>query len=143
MNKLLNLLKNKFLISVAVAVFFTMALVPVAMGQAPDPEDTFGMDPVETGIGGSLGNQDLRTTVASIINVALSLLGIVAVIIVLIGGFQWMTAGGNEEKVTGARKVIFSGIIGLAIIMSAWAITRFVIGSLQSATQSGSLPPAL
>ena len=60
--------------------------------------------------------KDVRKT-ASIINVALGLLGIVAVIIILIGGFEWMTAGGNEEKQAGAQQN-FAGIIGLAIILS-------------------------
>ena len=69
--------------------------------------------------------------------VALSLLGIVAVVIVLIGGFRIMTAGGNEEKVTEGRKWLFSGIIGIAIVLSAWAIARFILGSLSEATNSG------
>ncbi len=81
-----------------------------------------------------LGNTDVRTTIASIINVALSLLGIIALVIILVGGFKWMTAGGNEEKVGEARKLIFSGIIGLAIILSAFAIASFVLNQLKTAT---------
>ena len=57
-----------------------------------------------------------------------------SVVIVLIGGFRWMTAGGNDEKVAEARKWIFSGIIGLAIVLSAWAIARFVLKQLATAT---------
>jgi Zn-dependent protease with chaperone function len=72
---------------------------------------------------------------ANIINVALSFLGIIAVVIVLIGGFKYMTSGGSEEKTTEARKLIVSGIIGLAIILSAWAITSFVVSRLVGATQ--------
>ena len=64
----------------------------------------------------------------------MSLLGIVTVVIVLIGGFKWMTAGGNDDQTAEARKWIFSGIIGLAIIMSAWAIARFVLIQLSGAT---------
>jgi len=81
-----------------------------------------------------LGNDDIRSTVASIIRVAMGLLGIVAVVIILIGGFTWMTAGGNDEKVGEAKKWIFSGIIGLAIILSAYALTEFVMKSLVDAT---------
>jgi len=84
-----------------------------------------------------LGNENLNVTLARIINVALSLLGIIAVVIILIGGFRWMTAGGNDEKVTEARKWIFSGIIGLAIVLSAWAIARFVLQQLSTATGTG------
>lgn len=82
-----------------------------------------------------LGSRDVRSTVASIINVALGLLGIVAVVIIIIGGFTWMTAGGNDEKVTEARKWIFSGVIGLAIILSAYALASWVINQLVDATK--------
>lgn len=89
---------------------------------------------VEYGTFTGLGTKDIRETVAQIINVALGLLGIVAVVIVIAGGFTWMTAGGNEEKVDSAKKMIFAGVIGLAIILSAYAIARFVITSLVTAT---------
>jgi hypothetical protein len=84
-----------------------------------------------------LGSQDLRTTASSIINAALGLLGIIAVVVVVVGGFFWMTAGGNEEQIEKAKGWIFSGIIGLAIILSAFAISKFVLQSLVDATQTG------
>ena len=83
----------------------------------------------------NLSPGDVRQTAARIINVALGFLGIIAVVIVLIGGFKYMIAGGSEDKTTEARKLIVSGIIGLAIILSAWAITSFVISKLVTATQ--------
>lgn len=86
-----------------------------------------------------LGSGDIRSTAARIINVALGFLGIIAVVIVLIGGFQYMISGGNDTKTAEARQLIFAGIIGLAIILSAWAITSFVISRLVSATQDGAL----
>lgn len=95
-------------------------------------DNVFGTDKIgETTV---LGTSDLVETATSIINVALGLLGIVSVVIILIGGFKWMTAGGNDEQVGEARKWIFSGIIGLAIILSAWAIARFVLNNLGTAT---------
>ena len=90
-----------------------------------------------------LRDTDIRITVAKIIRVAMGLLGIVAVVIILIGGFTWMTAGGNEEKVAEAKKWIFAGIIGLAIILSAFAIANFVITQLVTATTDTSAVPGL
>ena len=81
-----------------------------------------------------LGTKDVRTTIASIINVMLGLLGVIAVVIILIGGFKWMTAMGNTENVDSAKKLIFQGIIGLVIILSAYAIANFVVISLLNAT---------
>ncbi len=91
-----------------------------------------GVDAISNDI--KLGSGDVRETAARIINVALSFLGIIAVVIVLLGGFKYMVSGGNEEKTAEAKNLIVSGIIGLAIILSAWAITSFVIGQLLSAT---------
>ncbi len=110
---------------------------------------TFAADSLTTkdlgveAIGGqiSLGSGDVRSTAARIINVALGFLGIIAVVIVLIGGFQYMISGGNETKTAEARQMIFAGIIGLAIILSAWAITSFVISRLVSATKDTGLSP--
>ena len=81
-----------------------------------------------------LGTQDVRTTVSNVIKAFMGLLGIVAVVIILLGGFKWMTAGGNEEKVAEAKKLIISGIIGLIIIMSAYAIAQFVVSAIINGT---------
>ena len=81
-----------------------------------------------------LGTSDVRSTIAQIIRVAMGLLGIVAVVIILIGGFKWMTAGGNEDQVGEAKKWIFSGVIGLVIILSAYALASFIITQLVQAT---------
>lgn len=80
-----------------------------------------------------LGKKDLAVTVAQIINYALSILGVVAVVIIIMGGFMWMTAAGSDEKVKKAQGLIKNGIIGLAIILSAYAIATFVIDRLSKA----------
>jgi len=64
----------------------------------------------------------------------LGFLSIIAVLIILMGGFKWMTAGGNEEKVEEAKKMIIAGIVGLAVIFTSFAIATFVINQLISAT---------
>jgi hypothetical protein len=49
-------------------------------------------------------------------------------------GFKWMTAGGNEDDVATAKKMITAAVVGLVIIMSSYAITTFVISSLYKST---------
>ena len=82
-----------------------------------------------------LPKADVRLTVGRIIMVALQLLGVIALAIVVYAGFTWMTAGGNEEKITEAKKWLIAGVIGLTIILSAYSIASFVIRGLISATQ--------
>jgi type IV secretory pathway VirB2 component (pilin) len=74
-----------------------------------------------------LPQAELKTTIMRIINIILGFLGIIAIIIIVIGGFKWMTCGGSEEKTKEAREVIVAGIIGLIIILAAYAIANFVI----------------
>ncbi|MEK7072570.1 MAG: hypothetical protein AAB969_03300 [Patescibacteria group bacterium] len=74
-----------------------------------------------------LGDRDLKDSINSIIQLILSFLGILAVIIILWGGFIWMTAAGDEAKVDKAKKLIISGIVGIVIILAAYIIANFVI----------------
>jgi len=85
-----------------------------------------------------LGSGNLVDTISQIIRVALGFLGVVAVVIILLGGFKWMASGGNDEKVKKAKQLIFSGIIGLAIVLSAFAIASFVITQISTATSGAS-----
>jgi len=71
-------------------------------------------------------NVDLGDIAVNIINWVLGFLALIAIIIVLLGGFQWMTSGGNPEKVGSAKKTLIAGLVGLAIIFLSWAIVMFV-----------------
>ncbi len=86
-----------------------------------------------------LTQTDPRTLTVRIITVSLGLLGILLTCIILYAGFKWMTAGGNEDDVTEAKKLISSAVIGLLIILSAWSITEFVFQSLYGATTGSKL----
>lgn len=105
------------------AAFTVPALAQVNVGLTPQVESALG-----------LGTTDIRVTAARIIRNFMGLLGILAVVLIMYGGFLWMTASGNEEQVEKARKVIISAVIGLAIVLSAYAIAQFVMNSLLSAT---------
>ncbi|HWR00204.1 MAG TPA: hypothetical protein VN397_05185, partial [Candidatus Methylomirabilis sp.] len=91
----------------------SLALPAVVFAQDKLNANDLGVDAIQKDI--RLGSGDVRQTAARLINVALGFLGIIAVVIVLIGGFKYMVSGGNEEKTSEARRLIVSGIIGLAI----------------------------
>lgn len=76
---------------------------------------------------GGLSSNDLSTTISNIINAVLALVGIIALGVILYGGFRWMTAAGNEEAVGEAKKIITAGVIGLIIVIIGWAVVSFVL----------------
>ncbi len=126
-------IKKVMAFAATLGIASAIALPSMALAADDLNANDLGVNAIQSTI--KLGSGDIRQTAARIINVALGFLGIIAVVIVLLGGFKWMIAGGNDEKTNEAKKLIVSGIIGLAIILSAWAITSFVISRLVTATQ--------
>ena len=76
----------------------------------------------------------IQEIVAKIIRQLLAFLGTVFIILMLYAGFTWMTAAGDESKIDKAKSIISAAIIGLAIVLVAYAITVFVTNSLLTAT---------
>lgn len=79
---------------------------------------------------GSSGTQDVRLTTVNIINTSFLLIGVIFVIIVLISGAFYLFSQNNPEKKAKAKKILISGIIGLLIILLAFAITTFILNAL-------------
>ncbi len=112
---------------ILMAAFVGMSVLPTASSAAIDT----GLKKFKSTA--QLGESDIKTSIGNIVEVILGFLGIVAILIVLWAGFLWMTATGNEDQVTKAKGILISGLIGLLIIMSAYAITAFVLQDLGSA----------
>ena len=68
--------------------------------------------------------KDPRQLTASVIQISLSVLGILTTIYLVYGGFTIVTSAGEEEKITTGKKTIVTAVIGLIIIFSAYAITK-------------------
>jgi len=88
-------------------------------------------------VAGSKGaglNKDINTSVSTIIKGALSLVGTIFLVLSIYAGMLWMTASGNEDKVTKAKEIITQAIVGLAITLGAYAITAFVTTKLNTST---------
>jgi len=72
-----------------------------------------------------------------ILTVVLSFLGVIFLVLMVYGGYNWMTARGNEEQVKKAQEAITAAVIGLVIVILAYAISWFVIFKLGGATLGG------
>lgn len=81
----------------------------------------------KVGTGGGYQEASLPAVAGIVVRTALSLLGIIFITLIIIGGYKWLTAGGEEKQVEDAKNYIKRAIIGLIIVISAWAIWTFVI----------------
>lgn len=80
---------------------------------------------------------DIRIIIAQIIRIALGFLGIIAVGLIIYAGWLWLTSAGNEEKIERAKKILQNAVIGLIIILSAFAIASFILSRLIGAATGG------
>lgn len=82
------------------------------------------------------GSGDLMSLISLILKWLLFISGIIAVIMLIIGGYWYMTAGGNEEQAEKGRKAIVNSIIGLIVVILAFAIVT-VVTNLLTGSQGG------
>ena len=78
------------------------------------------------------GDSDLVGKVTGILNAVIAVLGIVAVIVIIMGGIGYMTSSGDSAKVKKAKDTILYGVIGLVVVALAFAIVNFVISNILS-----------
>lgn len=71
---------------------------------------------------------DLFSIAGQVIGAGLAMIAVVFVVIIIYAGVRWMTARDNEEFVKKAQNAMEAAVIGLAITIAAYAITRFVFG---------------
>jgi len=81
-----------------------------------------------------IGDANIGEVVGQIVKSILTVLGLVALVIFIIAGFQWMTSGGDKEKIQGAQKLMGAAVVGLIIIILAYAAASFVVTALTNVT---------
>lgn len=72
----------------------------------------------------------LMPTILNIIKVVLGVLGLVAVVMIILGGVQYTTSAGDMVKVTKAKNTILFAVVGLIISLLAFAIVNFVLDNI-------------
>lgn len=108
------------------AVILIMAVFALAQ-KAVSAED-YGLSVTAEGTGLPTADTDISTIIGKIVGAGLAFIGIIFFILIIYGGFLWMTARGDEAQVTKAKDLIVSAAIGLIIVLSAYAITYYVGG---------------
>ena len=139
--KFYKILKNKLKIKIILGLICTFIIfIPiVSNAKIPILEDGRAFTDLNQTAGGAgytvsdNPNDIIRVRMnlsKTIVQYTLGFLGIIFLIMIIYSGFQWMTAGGNEETISKAKKRIINATIGLIIVLAAYAITYFIIYNL-------------
>jgi len=94
-------------------------------GAAATQRAKTGVDNVNPG-----AETDLNGMISTILNVVFGVVGIVAVIMIIIGGVNYTMSQGDSQKIQKAKNTIMYGIIGLVVVLLAFAIVNFVLNGL-------------
>ena len=119
-------MKNKLFKSFAVAAIFMFLISAMAVSVKAAPD--LGFDYANNLELSTATETDPKEMAVSVVKYLMTCLGIIAVVVILYGGFMWMTASGNEDRVDKAKKIIIAGAIGLVVVLAAYAIVNFVVG---------------
>jgi hypothetical protein len=119
-----------------VALSFGILIASPALAQTTTPDPALNPNNPLAGSGQTpdtlgLSTSNLKTSLGNVIKTVLGFMGIIAVGLVIYGGIVWMTAAGDDGKIEDAKKIIYSAILGLIIILFSYAITTFVLGAVK------------
>ncbi len=100
----------------------------LSQGSDLDASLNGGCTPADT----ATGTQKIQDIVTTIVNIFSVIVGIVAVIMIIWGGFKYITSGGDSGNITSAKNTIIYAIIGLVIVALAQFLVQFVLDKVVS-----------
>lgn len=138
-----NKLRANFLAFISILFIFSVFLMPHFVDAQSLWKNQVGMDTKSGEVGDAYGQggvgmdnvSDVRVVVGNYIRIFLGFMGIIFLCLTIYGGFTWMTAGGDESKISQARKTIVAGVIGLIVVVASFAIAAFVTNAVFMATK--------
>ena len=114
----MQILKNIILI----LLFTIVIIIPISINAADDVTD---MVELENPLGDDIGSPN--QLIGQIINGVLGIVGSLALVMFIYGGFVWMLAAGSNEKVQKGKDILVWATIGLVVIFAAFAIVDFIL----------------
>ncbi len=126
-------MKNlRLLLSIALVsiMAFGIALLPSGLALAQKEAVCDGIALTGTGGGCAADDSAINNVIAQVINILSMVVGVVAVIMIIIGGFKYITSAGDSSKVGSAKNTILYAIVGLVIVALAQFIVRFVMSRI-------------
>lgn len=126
-----------FLILLTLGAFSFVSLRPASasLWDTITDKEQGGLEEIgDTVFGDSTPKNTIPEIVARIIKYLLTFLGVIFLTLIIYGGFVYMTAAGESDKIGNAKSIIISASIGLAIILASYSFTYFILENLTKAT---------
>ncbi|MDB5175782.1 MAG: rane protein [Candidatus Saccharibacteria bacterium] len=142
---MLQKIKNHLIILATVAGFSVSVLAPIGVASAANNiQDSLcqGTNIATTGVAsnGCAAEADsnaFNNVAKRVVNIFSVIVGIIAVIFIIYGGFKYITSGGDSNNVSGAKNTLIYAIVGLIIVAMAQFIVRYVFN-----TAAGAVTPS-
>ena len=104
----------------SLAVAAVAVVMPIALPSA-SAQFKSGLDAARTQ---EMSTKPIGTTIGEVVNIFLYFVGAVAVIVVIWGGFQYITSSGDSQKATTAKNTIMYAVIGIVVVVMSYAIVN-------------------
>ncbi|RYC74183.1 pilin [Candidatus Nanosynsacchari sp. TM7_ANC_38.39_G1_1] len=122
-------MKKNILIAASIvalgAVMIALTGVPVEAASCGSAKQCIDQGLTASGASGTPG--DLSTILTTVTNILLFLMGAVSVIMIIIGGFRYVTSQGDQTQMQSAKNTILYAVIGVVVSIAAYAIVSFVV----------------
>ena len=129
----------------AIALTSITAFFYATAGYALSLKDAFDKPLTDVAGGQGAGYKTSGVNVETLIGLGiatvLSFVGVIFLILAIYGGYIWMLARGNEQEVERAKEIIKNSIIGLVVVIAAYAISWYIINALGGAALQQASPP--
>jgi len=121
---------SKKLSHIAVGVVTSIALMMASFAPVVNAQGFISPTDNPQAISTATGGQgSFRSLALTIVNFFLTFLGLIAVVMIIYGGFLYVSAAGNQEKIESAKKIIMYAVIGIVVILLSFAIVNTVLGA--------------
>lgn len=89
-----------------------------------------GVNKTKSADGGKFGGRSVDGLIRQVVNILLYVIGVVAVVMIIIGGIKYATSAGDASKATSAKNTILYAVVGLVVAAFAYAIVNFVVNEV-------------
>jgi hypothetical protein len=122
------------ILSLPAALLVQASGVDTILGGAQVSADKAGID---TSVERGTAATQIAQIIGGTLNMLFAVVGVIFLVVILVGGYMWMTAGGGEEKIQKAKHLIANGINGMIVMFLAYSLGYIILLSLNTAITTG------